>query len=156
MKKKVVLLVAVAAVISLAAPRVGADDPARQLEGAWSVVAVTMNGVKSTERIANRFKVIVQGTKMTVKPGLSVNGDGKIEAGAEDGDEATFTLDPTKSPAQIDLTFGSGKNKMVVKGIYAVEKGELKICYSPKSRPADFANAADSGQTLLVGKRNTP
>jgi uncharacterized protein (TIGR03067 family) len=93
---------------------------------------------------------------MTLKPGLSVNGDGKVEAGAEDGDEASFTLDAAKSPAQIDLTFGSDKNKMLVKGIYAVEEGEMKICYSPRARPKSFANAADSGQTLLVGKRDKP
>jgi hypothetical protein len=56
----------------------------------------------------------------------------------------------------IDLMFGSGGNKIEVKGIYVVEKEELKICFSPTSRPKDFANQVDSGQTLLIAKREKP
>ena len=150
------LLVVVGAVMGFLAPALAADEPAGALEGNWSVVAVTMNGIKSTDQIALRLKMIVRGNKMIVKPGLAVDGNGKIEPGDAKGDEASFTLDPAKSPAQIDLTVGSEKNKRVIKGIYIVEKGELKICYSPKARPMDFVNAARSGQTLLVGKRDTP
>ena len=152
MKKRVVLYVAVCAFLSAAK----AGEPAGALEGKWTVVAAVMNGVKATDRIAGRLMVTVRGNKLMLKPGLSVDGNGKVELGDSQGNEATFTLDPKTSPAQIDLTFGSGKNKIAVKGIYEIEKGELKICFSPKARPKDFANVAESGQTLLVARRDKP
>jgi uncharacterized protein (TIGR03067 family) len=156
MKKCAVLFVAVATLLIASTRRSGADEPARQLEGKWTVVAAVMNGVKATDRIAGRLSVTVRGNKLMLKPGLSVDGNGKVELGDSQGNEATFTLDPKTSPAQIDLTFGSGRNKIAVKGIYEIEKGELKICFSPKARPKDFANVAESGQTLLVAKRDKP
>lgn len=154
MKKRVVLYLAVFACLSAATPKAGADEPAGALEGKWTVVAAVMNGVKATDRIAGRLTVTVRGNKLMLKPGLSVDGNGKVELGDSEGNEATFTLDPKTSPAQIDLTFGSGRNKIAVKGIYSVEKDELKICFSPKERPKDFENVARSGQTLLVAKRD--
>jgi uncharacterized protein (TIGR03067 family) len=87
---------------------------------------------------------------------LAVDGNGKVEVGDPEGNDATFTLDAAKSPAHIDLTLGSGKDERIIKGIYAIEKGELKICFSPVARPKHFANLADSGQTLLVAKRDKP
>jgi uncharacterized protein (TIGR03067 family) len=156
MKKCAVLLVAAGVFLIAATPNVGADEPAGKLEGTWTVVAATMNGVKATDRIAGRLKVTVRDNKLMLKPGLSVDGNGKVELGDSEGNEAAFTLDPAKSPAQINLTFGSGGNKIEVKGIYLIEKEELKICFSPKARPKDFANAVESGQTLLVAKRDRP
>lgn len=155
-KTRVRLLVAIAAFLIAAAPKAGADEPAGQLEGKWTVVAAVMNGVKATDRIAGRLTVTVRGNKLMLKPGLSVDGNGKVELGDSEGNEAVITLNPKTSPAQIDLTFGSGRNKIAVKGIYEIEKGELKICFSPRARPKDFANVAESGQTLLVAKRDKP
>ncbi len=156
MKKRAILCVAVGTLLIAATPNSGADEPAGTLEGKWTVVAAVMNGVKATDRIAGRLKIAVRGNKLMLKPGLSVNGNGKVELGDSQGNEATFSLDPKTSPAQIDLTFGSGRNKIAVKGIYSVEKDELKLCFSPRERPKDFENVARSGQTLLVAKRDKP
>jgi uncharacterized protein (TIGR03067 family) len=156
MRKRFLLLVAVGALLTAVVLRAGADEPVGKLEGTWTVVAATMNGVKATDRIAGRLKVTVRDNKLMLKPGLSVDGNGKVELGDSEGNEATFTLDPAKSPGQINLRFGSGNNKIEVKGIYTVEKDELKICFSPKARPKDFDNAAESGQTLLIAKRDKP
>lgn len=147
------LKLAVLGLIGAMSPRVGADEPAK-LDGAWTVIAATMNGVKATDRVAGRLKITVRDNKLMLKPGLSVDGNGKVELGDSEGNEAIFSLDSAKSPAQIDLTFGTGRNKVVVKGIYLIENDELKICFSPRGRPLDFANPADSGQTLLVAKRD--
>src|SRR5438874_871848 len=111
MRIPVTLLASVGALIVTVDLKAWVDEPVGELEGRWSVVTVTMNGVKATERVAGRRTITVHGNKMTVKPGVSVDGNGKVEPGNADGDEATFTLDPTKSPAQINLTFGSGKNR---------------------------------------------
>ena len=88
----------------------------------------------------------MRGEKLLLKPGLSVDGNGKVEPGSKEGDEVVFTLDPTKSPAHIDLTFRPRKDKIALKGIYVIEKGELKIRFSYAARPADFANVAESGR----------
>ena len=56
MRNHVALLVAALIVIAAAAPKAGADEPARELEGTWTVVAVTMNGVKATDRIAEHLR----------------------------------------------------------------------------------------------------
>lgn len=137
-------------------PSTRADGPTDELEGAWFVYAVTMNGVKATDRIAGGLKITVRGNKLMVKPGLSVDGNGKVEVGDAEGNEATFAVDRTKTPGHIDLSFGAGGNKIAVKGIYTIEKGELKICFSPKARPKNFANVVESGETLLIAKRLKP
>jgi uncharacterized protein (TIGR03067 family) len=154
MKKKSLVLVVLCAIVSAVPERARTDEPNGPLEGTWSVVAVTMNGVKATDRIAGGLRLTVRGNKISLKPGLAVDGNGKVEVGDSEGDDAAFKLDPTKSPAHIDLTLGSGRNRRIVKGIYVVEKAELKICFSPQARPKDFANVADSGQTLLVAQRD--
>jgi uncharacterized protein (TIGR03067 family) len=156
MKKRVELLVFISALLCAATPKATAEEPASELEGDWWVVAVTMDGIKAQDEIARQLKLIVHGNKLMLKPGLALDGNGKVEPGNTAGEEAIFTVDPAKSPKHINLSFGSGTNKDAMKGIYAVEKGELKICFSPKARPKDFANAVDSGQTLLVAKRDKP
>ena len=98
MKKCAVLLVAAGHLLMAAAPKTGADEPAGKLEGTWTVVAATMNGVKATDRIAGRLKVTVRDNKLMLKPGLSVDGNGKVELGDSEGNEAAFTLDPARRP----------------------------------------------------------
>jgi len=156
MTRNALMFFLVSAFVVATSPQAGADGTEGPLEGTWSVVAVTMNGVKATDRIAGKLKVTVRGNKMMLKPGLAVDGNGKVEPGNAEGEEAAFTLDSKKSPAHINLKFGSGTNSRVFEGIYLVEKDELKICFSSQSRPADFANAAGSSQTLLVAKRDKP
>jgi uncharacterized protein (TIGR03067 family) len=156
MKKSIVLFVAVGTFLMTATPKASSDPPAGALEGKWVVFEASMNGVRATDRIAGRLTVTVRGNKLMMMPGLAVDGNGKVELGDSKGNEATFTLDPASSPARIDLTFGSGTNKIVLKGIYAIEKGELKICFSPTDRPKGFGRDVESTQTLLVAKRDKP
>lgn len=153
---KCAVLLAAGLVLAAALQSASADEPASVLEGRWTVVAVTMNGVKATDRIAGGLMVTVRGNKLMLKPGLAVDGNGKVEPGDAAGTEATFTLDLKKSPAHIDLTFGAGRDKAVLKGIYVLDKGELRICFHNKVRPVNFANVAESGETLLVARREKP
>ena len=141
----------------LAASHAAAEGPAGELEGTWTVTAVTMNGIKATNPIAGKLKVTVRGNKLTLKPGLSVNGDGKVEAGNAEGDEAVFTLDTSKSPGRIDLTFGSGNNKIAVKGIYSVESGEVRS--SATARRGGRRTSPTSrtpARHFLIAKRDKP
>lgn len=152
MRKRIMLLVAACFFGGDAIPRASAGEPAGPMEGSWSVVAITMDGIKATDRIAQQLKLIVRDNRLILKPGLALDGNGKVVTGNVAGEVATFKLDSTKTPGHIDISFGRGTNKNAMKGIYIIEKGELKICFSPKVRPTDFDNAADSGHTLIVAK----
>src|SRR5579859_3030650 len=81
MEKFVVSFVAVGILLSAATPKAGADEPPGKLEGTWAVVGVTMNGVKATDLIASGLTVTVRGNKLMLKPGLAVDGNGKVEPG---------------------------------------------------------------------------
>lgn len=64
------------------------------------------------------------------------------------GNPATYTLDPTKSPKQIDIRLS--KFKLV--GIYAVEGDSLKLCFDLDERPRQFADK-NGGPSLVIFKR---
>ena len=58
-----------------------------------------------------------------------------------DKSEATYKLDPTKKPKRIDITVASDKKTVTVPGIYALDGGELKLCYGREGDaepPASF------------------
>jgi uncharacterized protein (TIGR03067 family) len=61
----------------------------------------------------------------------------------------SFTTDPKKKPAHLDLTDDKGKK---VAGIYKIEKGELFICIGERTgkRPTDFAG---KDEPVIVLKR---
>jgi uncharacterized protein (TIGR03067 family) len=54
--------------------------------------------------------------------------------------EGTYKLDPSKSPRQIDVVRRRGGEELTFKGIYAVEKGRLKVCLAGagNDRPKEF------------------
>jgi uncharacterized protein (TIGR03067 family) len=63
-----------------------------------------------------------------------------------------FTIDPTKSPKQVDSTALSGPGKgKVTKGIYEiVDANNKRACWGKPGgpRPTDFTSAPRSGRTL--------
>ena len=63
-----------------------------------------------------------------------------------------FTIDPTKSPKQVDSTALSGPDKgKVTKGIYEIVDADNKrACWGKPGgpRPTDFTSAPGSGRTL--------
>jgi uncharacterized protein (TIGR03067 family) len=79
----------------------------------------------------------------------------------------SFTLDPRKKPAQMDLReMGDGQREGIVHAIYALEKGELRICFGSnltankaEERPQEFATSKGSkdrppkGRVMFTFKR---
>ncbi len=59
-----------------------------------------------------------------------------------DKDEATYKLDPSKTPRRIDMTVASDKKSVTVAGIYALDGDELRLCFvgrvSDIEPPASF------------------
>lgn len=69
---------------------------------------------------------------------------------------ATYTLQPTRKPATIDLVPADGPHKgKTLKGIFAVEKGALKLCMGKEGedRPTAMRSKAGDERVLVVLKK---
>ena len=63
--------------------------------------------------------------------------------------EGTYTADPKKAPAELDVAAGPGE---AMRGIYKVEKDTLTFCFveGTDARPTTFASPAGSKVVLLT------
>ena len=128
------------------APDLG--DGERALEGAWRVVSVEREG-----RIDNDDIWIIQKSKISFKRDNVVY------------EEASYRVDDAKKPKAIDLKFAAGPAQgKTIRGIYKVDRDELKICYvapdrapaEMRTRPTEFSAKVGSGMWLFVLKRVKP
>jgi uncharacterized protein (TIGR03067 family) len=129
------VLAVVAAVFAVGA---WAEDTKGSLEGTWAVSVVERDG-KPVED-AKDSTLTFAGKALTIKS--STSGEQK----------GTFTTDTAKSPMTIDIK-PSDQEQMIL-GIYAIEKGELKLCVG---RPGSERPKAFTGKTpeaiLILAKR---
>jgi uncharacterized protein (TIGR03067 family) len=140
MRVQVGLILVIGLVIGSVGPTRGAEKKwAKGLEGTWVVVSFTRDGKKDASPKGD--KVTFEGKNLTLK----------TKRGEE---KATFTIDPRTQA--IDLTVNAGGRKETIKGIFRVKGNELKVCHSQpgQDRPKHFTAAKDSGNTLIVLKRD--
>jgi len=138
------LLMAVAAGLLVAGAGGARDDAAaKSIDGTYKVVSATFGG-KAKEDADNVSFVFKAGT-------VSVREGGKAKDEA-----AKYTLDPSKTPAHIDIT---PKNDKMVLGIYqtkATKEGlELTIAFAKGDgveRPTDFKGDAPNVVVLKLLK----
>ena len=116
----------------------------KNLEGTWSILSLEINGTMVSEEDAKKFKLETVGDKWNVTI------DGNLV-------EATYQVDPTKDPKNIELTYAEGKFKgQPMHGIYSFVGDTLQLCRClepSKDRPKEFTAGADSGLVLVVWKR---
>jgi uncharacterized protein (TIGR03067 family) len=123
----------------------GGGDAARKeqerLQGTWKVLKMVDSGRPGPADEVQKTRLVVAGDKLTVQM------DGKPE------ELATFTLDPGKKPAAIDIRPAKGRE--LVKGIYKLEKDQLHICFAKdgKDRPKEFASTQEARSSLVVLER---
>src|SRR5262249_53298204 len=118
-------------------------DPAKtkaelaRLKGSWTVIAAEKGSMKIPEEFLKAIKVRFDGDKLK----MEILGEIK---------EGTFRVDPTKTPATIDMTV-EGKTSL---GIYQLDKDALKLCAAEpgEPRPKEF-KASDDKQLLATLKR---
>ena len=122
-----------------------AGDPSDKdlLQGPWRVIAADIAGKKvSAEELRELQKdpMVFRGDKLV----------GRYEA--------TFKLDPSKNPKEIDVTPSTkpGMEKMVFRGIYRLDGDELTLCLSSVpngDRPANFTLKEGDKAGVIVLKR---
>jgi uncharacterized protein (TIGR03067 family) len=136
----VVSLVLGACLVARAAPP---EDVLRReqerLEGTWRVVAAEAGGAAIPAREFRDLTLTFKGGAFTAR-----RGDEQAQAG-------TYSIDPARSPREMDIT--RGRDRQV--GIYQVTGNTLKICAGPANggRPTTFATRETPGATLLTLRR---
>jgi RNA polymerase sigma factor (sigma-70 family) len=129
------------------------EDPTKEPEdlqklgGRWQAVALEHNGEKLSAEAVKHFRVAFL--------------KGIIFFHSNNVDTTTgFKLDPSRKPKVIWLEHGGADGKAeMIRGIYALEDGRLRICVDNdegKATPTEFATKPGSGLTLMVLERERP
>lgn len=111
------------------------------IEGNWQVTAVRRNGEVAAVSSGDRY-VFANGV-------VTIHTAGNFPA------QLRCTLDPTRTPKQLDLEFGSGDDKQVSPMVYELQGDTLRICYSEPGipRPAELATTPSDRRTLITMSR---
>jgi RNA polymerase sigma factor (sigma-70 family) len=115
-----------------------------KMQGTWAAVSIERGGRKAPGGQIKGFTVAIKGNRLTFNP------DTENRA-------STFTLDPSKSPREIDLVPQDGPAKgQTVPGIYELEGDVLKLCGDNREageRPREFATSEGTDRFVMVLKR---
>jgi uncharacterized protein (TIGR03067 family) len=142
MARRALLLLAVGLLV-VAAP--AAAEKPQGVKGTWKIVSADKEGTPIQQYI---------GVVVTFE-------DNKYSAKLPSGEthDADIKVDTTKTPWTIDMTPHYGPNDgKLFKGICKVEGDTMTMCRgdAEKERPKEFTDAAGSGCTLIVFKREKP
>jgi len=141
-----------AASVNAPAPPEPVRKAVADLQGRWEATGIEENGERGT--LDERLILTVKGNDMFFR------------RGTDDSVQFPFVVDPSKSPAHLDLTAEKGE-KNTCRAIYRIDdKGELTICLGsnfspcePDRRPTEFATLTGDekrppkGRILFTFKR---
>jgi uncharacterized protein (TIGR03067 family) len=88
----------------------GPEQELNRLRGSWEVTAIEVDGKPQP--------------KDKLPPGFTITGNKLTGLGPE----MAITIDPTKKPKWIDLTFKKGDKSYPIRAIYALEGDAFTIC----------------------------
>ena len=141
---RILVLVPLCLAIVLTAETAHSGDKKEQekFEGTWSLVEVT--GGKSPKK-KKEAKFTFKGNKVAIKEG-------------DKAEEATYSVDPTKKPKEMNLHVEKDGEKLTLKAIYKLDGDTLKICLfeghkkAMEGRPKELV--ANDDTILAVLKRD--
>ena len=115
-----------------------------KLEGTWKLTAMEVAGKPVAEGRLTSATLTIRGNKYTL---VSGNRQSEVE----------LTLDPGKTPKEIDMQVLDGPNKdRVGKGIYELDGDKLKICRSldpQDERPKEFKTEGMVNYFTMIWQR---
>jgi uncharacterized protein (TIGR03067 family) len=118
-------------------------DDLKKLQGAWRVGGAEANGSAIDQSDIPNLSVTIKGNSYSL-----LNGD--------QTDKGTFSLDPSKTPKQMDIhhTNGYGDAETLL-AIYEIQPDGFRVCYAQPGgeRPTSFTSTQDSGTILVTYKR---
>jgi uncharacterized protein (TIGR03067 family) len=117
-------------------------------DGTWVVVGMEKNGMKVPAELVEKMnmKLTIKGENYTVTMGDKVH------------DKGTSTVDTKKKPHTADIKSEESPNKgKTILAIIEIDGDSMKACYSleGKDRPTEFSTKEDSGNILILYKRET-
>jgi uncharacterized protein (TIGR03067 family) len=113
------------------------------LEGTWEMIAVESDG-KKQDATQRKTRLTFRDKSFTLEQGEKVTARG------------TFTIDPSKKPRPLDLTFTEGGMAgKTVPAIYEVKGDELWECFAVAgdARPTGFTAEKGSNRLLFIYRR---
>ncbi len=116
----------------------------KALQGSWIVLTSEAYGEDSPAEEKEKLRVIFDNDMV------------RLKGAREQDDLASYTLDASKSPKQIDATIKEGESAgQTVKGIYKIEDGKVTMCWSMPGgeRPSEFKTETGSETRMFVLKK---
>jgi uncharacterized protein (TIGR03067 family) len=134
-------------VLALTVGAPGAKDPPKKdgptLVGLWAAESAIKNGRPDNNPTDATLEFTADGKVTLKEKGRDITG--------------TYTTDPKKAPADLDLNLSAGGMSVTMPGIFKIEKDTLTICLTPTGdRPTKFESVEGSNHMLLTLKRTKP
>ena len=110
----------------------------QNLQGAWRVTALEMNGAAMPAAMLANAKIVVDGTRFT-SLGMSAVYEGEM------------TIDETTNPKSFSLKFAAGPELGAVnRAIYALDGDSWRLCLNIAGGPAPMAFATRMGDGCVL------
>jgi uncharacterized protein (TIGR03067 family) len=136
--KRLLLVLAAGFLVAADTPQDPGANDLPKLQGAWTLVALEVNGEKQPPEKIKRT-LVYAGHNWRVKVG-----DEEIDGSSK--------FDASKTPKAIDITYNTGPNKgKTYSGIYEIDGDTYRACVAPpgKDRPKEFVSKlANLGPTF--------
>jgi len=127
-----------AVVVAAPAPPDPVSEAVAELQGTWALVSFEVKGGKPIPDTTSTT-ITIKGKELSLRKRTT------------DPRKYTYTVDPVKSPAHLDLTFVGETG--VCHAIYRLEKGELMICAGTNLEPDEASNRPREFTTGLASDR---
>jgi uncharacterized protein (TIGR03067 family) len=111
----------------------------KDMDGVWKAVSMVADGKEASRDFLNALVLTVKDGGFTVKT-------------AEEDLAGTFKLNVKATPKTMDVEMKSGEERELF-AVYEIEGDNMKVCYSPVTRPTEFSSAEDSKRILATYKR---
>ena len=125
---------------------VAAQDPGQELkrlEGTYKVKAISEGGTDAPAEVIDAIK------------GVVIKGDRFVITVADEDMPARIKIDPTRTPAHIDISPESGpEREKTFPGVYKLEKADLIIVITKGGeRPRDFKADGEKDMKLVLTRK---